>query len=60
MAAEDEQMLTTNGEVTGQPLYKIRGDPHWSSTPAKARQVHAVIKKAEAQNYFKSVKKERK
>lgn len=60
MAGSEEQLLTTNGEVTGQPLYKVRGDPHWMSTPAKARQQHASLKRAAENGFFKQTKKERK
>lgn len=53
MAGSEPDLLVTNGEVTGQKLFKVRGDPHWHSSPQKARQVHAVLQKAEAQNFFK-------
>lgn len=46
-------ILVKPGEITGQPMYQVRGDPHWMSTPAIARRVHAVLKKAEAQGFTK-------
>lgn len=52
MSTEQPVVITKYGEVTGKPMYKVRGDPHWMSTPTKALQVHAVLKKAAAENYY--------
>jgi L-amino acid N-acyltransferase YncA len=55
--AADEEVLMSHGEITGKPMYQVRGDPHWHSTPAIARRVHASIKKAEAEGFYTKGKK---
>lgn len=50
---EELTVLVKNGEITGKPMYQVRGDPHWHSTPATAKRVHTVLKKAEVENYIK-------
>lgn len=52
--ANDLPVIVMNGEITGKPMYQVRGDPHWMSTPAQAKRVHAVLKRAEAEGYFKN------
>lgn len=53
MANEQPVVLESAGEVTGKPMYQVRGDPHWHSTPAIALRVHNVLKKAEAEGFTK-------
>lgn len=55
--ADNLPILVKNGEITGKPMYQVRGDPQWHSTPKIAQQVHDKLKKAEAEGFFKKGKK---
>lgn len=40
MTAAEPVVLMSYGEVTGKPMYQVRGQPHWHSTPKIAKDVY--------------------
>ena len=48
------------GEITGKPMFQVRGDPHWHSTPQIAKKVHLALQRANASGFFTTRKDNKK
>jgi hypothetical protein len=58
MAATNEpEVLVRNGEITGTPIYQVRGQAHWHSSPKIARDVWRREQAFIAKGGWKATKK---